>query len=203
MPELCENVSVWIYSLFYCTQLDLCCDSKRERGALGCLLMVDLGLSLITLVSCYFVRIPSDLPVLWCFHQFHPNFMFIMDESYLLWFWLWCVYFIIEVIIRVIMMLWCVCGGRKCDHLLLLSELHDYVELLSVKEGSIFPCYVAPKPWARFGRRWCRFSPSRHRCLLTDGDQGRPPKSHYFLALPLDSLINVSFIEIVWWIVII
>jgi hypothetical protein len=35
----------------------------------------------------------------------------------------------------------------------LLLELHDYAELLSVKEGSIFSFYVPLKPWARFDRR--------------------------------------------------
>jgi hypothetical protein len=44
-----------------------CCDSKgRERGVSDCLLMDASGLSFITLVSCNFVRIPSDLPVSGC-----------------------------------------------------------------------------------------------------------------------------------------
>jgi hypothetical protein len=59
----------------------------RARGASGCFLTDDLGLSFITLVSCNFVRIPSDLS------EFQLDFMLVLGESYLLWFWLGCVLF--------------------------------------------------------------------------------------------------------------
>jgi hypothetical protein len=79
--------------------------------------------------SCKFLRISSDLQSGVMVSQISTDLYFILDESYFLWFRLrlgMCRFSFGEVIIRVIMMLvQCLCGGRKCEHLSDLSELHD------------------------------------------------------------------------------